>query len=438
MQRIMVIAPTAYVLGGVAVWLETILNGFKEHGLNVTFGALNGEFHQADNYLASYPFPKTIKITAKTGTRYQRVQSIRKAILTVDADIVLVVNAPDVYEAAALIKQQRKPDLKVAMTLHGLQSDFISDVQRYHDILDYVVVTNRLTQNIVQHQGGFPGDRVLYAPYGVDIVQRVATKRDSDTLNLLYVGRIEDEQKRCSDLLKIVTELESEKVNYVLRIAGDGPLKETLVEQLSLVCDIGEIDYLGQLSQEQISTQAYLKSDVLLITSAWETGPIVAWEAIMQGVVVVSSRYTGLKEEGALVNHENCLLFDVGNAAQACECIRQLDDLNLRERLIHNAREMVLQRYTKERSIEHWIDKVEKIAQGKVKRLGKSHNLMSQWPKNGKLETLFGHRYAYFLRKLFHKPAFVNSAGDEWPHSHSNYDSTSIDKIGKKSDNGDS
>ena len=47
--NILIIAPTAYILGGVSVWLETILNGYKEQGINVFFGALDGEFHQADN-----------------------------------------------------------------------------------------------------------------------------------------------------------------------------------------------------------------------------------------------------------------------------------------------------------------------------------------------------------------------------------------------------
>ena len=39
--------------------------------------------------------------------------------------------------------------------------------------------------------------------------------------------------------------------------------------------------------------------------------------------------------------------------------------------------------------------------------------------------------YSPLMRKLFYKPAFSNSAGDEWPHSYSKNDAAFIAKIGK-------
>ena len=60
------------------------------------------------------------------------------------------------------------------------------------------------------------------------------------------------------------------------------------------------VTFLGRLSPTEMRDKLYARANTLLMPSFWETGPIVNWEAMAAGVVVVSSRYVGSGLEGSL------------------------------------------------------------------------------------------------------------------------------------------
>ena len=69
---------------------------------------------------------------------------------------------------------------------------------------------------------------------------------------------------------------------------------------------------------------------MVIIFSHWETGPLVAWEAMAHGAVLVTSRYVGSGLEGSLRDGENCLMYPVGDMASAADCLARLKDPRLR------------------------------------------------------------------------------------------------------------
>src|SRR5690606_34915092 len=145
-----------------------------------------------------------------------------------------------------------------------------------------------------------------------------------DCLRVVYSGRLETPQKRSLDLAAIAKVLNQRGVSYRLEIAGDGPDRAALEAALDAEIDAGRVVMHGFVPAETLRSQIYPAADALLITSSWETGPIVAWEAMAHSLCVVSSRYIGSGREGALMQDENALLFEIGDTEAAAAALERL------------------------------------------------------------------------------------------------------------------
>ncbi len=435
---VLFVAPSAYPLGGVAVWLRYVLTGLVENGFSVHLGLLAGQFHNIEEYLAEHDIDHekvtVVPIYSRSGTREGRVQAIATAAEQTKADLVISVNAPDVFDAVNRVKNRdNKPDSrapKAVMTLHGLQADFFLDIKHHGEKIDAVVVTNRLTGEMVKQWSEFPSKRVLYAPYGVELPDSIddviATKCVNSPINsqtadvskplvILYAGRIEQEQKRISDLVEMVKELEQNAFPYHLLMAGAGEEADVTVKALHNTVKQGQFTYLGNLSHQQLLEQAYQKADVLVLFSDWETGPIVIWEAMSQGMAIVSSQCSGYMSEGALIDDDNALLFPVGEPKAAAEAVMRLRDSELYHRLVCQAYQLVLQRYSREKSIEDWSEAMLSV----IADIPAKPAVMCRkgWQKQGRIEQFLGHVLGHKVRTLLGKSALQNSPGAEWPHS---------------------
>jgi len=417
------VAPSAYPLGGVAVWLRYILHGLADKGFNVHLGLLSGKFHKPDEYLAEHSFEKDkvniVSIGSGSGTREGRVCAITQAIENVQADIVVSVNAPDVFEAGTRVKKLSNSSLKTVMTLHGLEPDYFLDIRTYCSQIDAVIATNRLTCLMVEQWANFSSERILYAPYGVEMPEGNGQEQTmTDTplpLKILYAGRIEQEQKRINDLIDLVSELERSEFVYHLMLAGDGKHTDSVMKELGNKVKYGQLTYLGNLSHEELFEKGYSVADVLILLSDWETGPIVIWEAMAHGLAIVSSQYHGSVAEEALVHDTNSLLFPVGDVVSAAESVMRLNDYALRQRLISNAYDLVEKRYSREQSIDQWSRSMVNIKRDIHSKPAVPWR--HAWQKKGMIERVFGHACGHKVRLLTGKYAFQNSAGSEWPHS---------------------
>lgn len=420
--KILFVAPSAYPLGGVAVWLHYLTEGLSSLGWKVYVGLVNGDYHQADKYLSKYSFENTVLINNPEATRYGRVKSISEAIIKTNADIVVSVNIPDVFDAVAVCKTEGC-DVKAVMTIHGLEVDLFQDLLRFKDKVDAVISTNKLTELMVTDYADYPRERSFYAPYGVDVNQVEINGKCHQPIKILYAGRIEQPQKRCDDLLLMVKEMESRSLNYQLFIAGDGPDRKKLITSLERESKSGEINYLGLLNNESLINDVMPDIDLLILTSEWETGPIIVWEAIASGVGILSSRYVGSATEGALEHNKNCLLFDIGDIKTAVDHIELVSSSSMLKKLKDEAYAMVESRYSRQNSVEAWNKCLQNIAKQLVS-LSPPSKRIENWPKLGRLERLFGHKTAHTVRRIMRRRAYVNSAGDEWPHSYTEVNST--------------
>lgn len=412
--KLLFVAPSAYPLGGVQVWLDDMLEGLGGEGWRVELALTGGRFHDPDAYLASHPFAPTHIVSAPTGTRTGRIQALRACFEATQPQIVVGVNIADVYPAVAAARARGARVMKAVTTLHGLQPDFLADFQANASILDAAICTNRLAQRLVAQFCEIPLDRVLYAPYGVREEPPVRRER-SGAFRLCYVGRLEQDQKRIFDLLEIVDRARRQGLDVELLVAGDGPDAAPFKAEIVTRNLERHVTLLGALAPQQIRQTVYAQSDALIVTSKWETGPIVAWEAMMAGLPLLTSAYVGHGAEGALADGVNCAMFPIGDIARAVACLRELSDGSTRERIAAAGRALVLRRYTREKSVQQWARQFAAVLS--------APDLPPATPQRapapaGRLDRLFGEKIGEAIRRRMGRGFAHTEPGGEWPHAY--------------------
>jgi glycosyltransferase involved in cell wall biosynthesis len=416
-KKVFFIAPSAYTLGGIQTWLDYIVPGLASHDWQATLVLTRGKHHDAHKYLEVHPTENSEFLENPTGTVQGRVNAIEELILARKPDLIVVLNIVDVYQAVSNLRQRNIQTPRLVASMHGIHPGLIGDFKNYKPAIDAVISTNRLAQRLVTEKAGMDPTRSLYAPYGVKINEATIPSQNSrPEFTIAYVGRIEEDQKRFSDVLKIFTEVLNHQANVKILVAGDGEEMPAFRAWLESQINSERVHYLGVLNEHELNKQVYQQSDVVLLTSHWETGPIVAWEAINQGALVISSKYIGREEEGSLIDGQNCLLFEIGDINSAVNQIELSRNPQLRQQLTENATSMLKDKYTKEKSIATWADCFDLICSRPILPSG---DVKQQCSDQGKLSSLFGQQLAESIRKLIGIKFSHATAGSEWPHSYS-------------------
>ncbi len=413
--RVLFIAPSAYPLGGVAVWLNYLAAGLPNRGWEPFVALVAGQWHDVERYRSCYPDLPAFPVANSTGSAEGRIRALVESIKNTKPNIVVSVNIADAYFACRRLRQEGE-QYRIVMALHGIAFDLIDDVRRESELLDAVIATNRLACKLCEDYTDMPADRILYAPYGVDVEALAANPRPAPykKLRIAWVGRLDRNQKRIDVIPEILEYLDIAGVDYTLHIAGDGPDRESFLLQLQTRIESQHVSYLGSLSRDKVVSEVYANADVLLVTSAWETGPIVVWEAMSAGVAVVSSRYVGSGLESALKHEQNCLLFDIDDLQGAAVQLSKLRDSVVREALISRARQLVTKRYSTMRSVSSWAQCFDKLMCCSPRQIDGSINL----PRPaGRLDYLFGVKFGESMRRMFRIRFEHSSAGAEWPHT---------------------
>jgi glycosyltransferase involved in cell wall biosynthesis len=411
--HILLIAPSAYPLGGIATWIDYVVPGLRQRRWRVTLGLTEGILHDANTYLDAHPMQGVVRICNGTGTHEGRIRSLCAAIEAIRPDIVASVNTPDVYQAVNRLKQKGLRT-RAVMTLHGIESEYYEQIRLDAESLDAIIATNRLACKLALTMGRLEGFKVFYAPYGVGLPESsVAVPTSVTPIRIGFVGRLDKSQKQVHELLAVTKEMDRQNINYRLLIAGTGPEENWLRGELRGHIQGGTVHFLGALSSKDVQ-ELYGKIHTLLITSKWETGPIVAWEAMARRVLVVTSRYIGSGLEGNLRHGKNCLIYPIGNTAAAVECLKKGQNDDLRSRIINAAFAFVSEKMTHERSIEHWSQCFAEIRSQAVQPPSYEER---RWHPAGRLDRLLGSRLGETVRHVLRRKAMPPlNPGDEWPH----------------------
>jgi glycosyltransferase involved in cell wall biosynthesis len=414
-MKVLVLAPSAYLLGGVQDWLANLVPGLRDGGLEVTVAVPDGDHHRHGPYARAYPALAAEAITNPSGSCEGRIRAIARLLERLDPQLVLGVNLVDLYPAAQRARRQGRFHGRVVMTLHALQAEYFDDLRRHGAGIDAVIATNRLACRLASGLGGIDPARVLYAPYGVPVPPWQLPGGDpAATLKLAWVGRLEQAQKRVHDLPPLLAELEALGIAVQLSIAGDGEERPALERSLAPRIAAGTVRLLGHVDQHRLAQEVYGHHHALVITSAWETGPIVAWQAMASGMAVVSSRYVGSGLEGALEHDATALLFPCGDGAAAATQLARLRQGDLLQQLSRTGHALVTGRYSEAASLAAWRRALDQVMA--LPPLAAAPPPPAPAPA-GRLDRWLGRRRGEDLRRLLGQRFRHGSPGSEWPHS---------------------
>ncbi|MEI6030925.1 MAG: glycosyltransferase family 4 protein [Synechococcaceae cyanobacterium ELA739] len=396
------------------VWLADLVASLQSSSdWQVDVALTSGAHHDDLAYQQAYPHLPITPLVNPTGSAEGRRRAINSYLHRHQPHLVIGVNIADLYPAVRRTRRQGFKG-KVALSLHAIDGDLLADCAAQADLLDAVVATNQLSCCLVARQTGVPAARVLYAPCGVNISTLPLPSGAPPPLRIAWVGRLEQAQKRVDDLPAIVRNLEQAGVPFQLTIAGDGPEAASLSKALAPWIQSGKVVMAGALSSSQLASQVYANHHVLLITSSWETGPIVAWEAMAAGLVVVSSSYVGFGREGALVEGRTALLFPVGDAFAAAVALERATNPALAASLRIAGHELVARRYSAQASRQSWVTAFEQVLAFPDLPMPAPEAAL---PPSGRLEHLLGVGPAESLRRRLGVRFQHTSPGGEWPHT---------------------
>lgn len=413
---VLFLAPTVSIWGGVQTWLDQTARSLRAAGWRVVVGLCGGpRFHDARAYAAAHPELAWLEVRCLTGTPEGRAQAVLRVLERAHPDVFAVVNVGDAVEAARRWKGTRVGrGCRVVFTVHGFSPPQLAEIAERSGTIDRVVTTNRLTQRIVVDLCRVDPGRVGYAPYGAEAPLNGFDAGKPDLLRIGWLGRFEETQKRVSDLGQVLLGCAAAGLEFTCDLAGDGPELPALRARLAPLVAAGRVTVRGHVPREELYRSFYPGLDILLLTSSWETGPIVAWEAMRHGAAVVSTQYRGLQEEGALKDRLNCLIAPVGDVSGLVGHIVALgSDHGRRERIAAEGRRLAEVRYSIEASGEAW-DRELRIA---VDAPPVSPQGVPPGRASGRLDRLVGNYGAELARRVLGRRAKPREEADEWPHA---------------------
>jgi glycosyltransferase involved in cell wall biosynthesis len=168
---------------------------------------------------------------------------------------------------------------------------------------DAVLVESAWTQERVRKQVGEA--KIFLAPYGVHpSFYRLAWCPDPEMPYLLFAGTLS--HGKGLDLLLDALALLPER-QWICRIAGDGPLRDSLVSR-----QIPGVEWMGSLAWPEYQ-EVLRRASCLVLPTRADSHPNVVKEARVVGLPVITTRQGGQAEY--LIDGGNALLLDHPDAA---------------------------------------------------------------------------------------------------------------------------
>lgn len=217
-------------------------------------------------------------------------------------------------------------------------------------LVDSYLCVSQAVADHVQSQLNVPEDQVTIIPNGRDLKPFLTLElaaNDSEVWELGTVGRL-DEQKDQALLVEVLAELKKRGRRFHCVIAGEGDLREPLLEQRkALGLDESELELLGRRDDVPRLLEGM---DLFILTSKYEGLPIAAIEAMAAGRPIVATKVPGIIDViedsyGCLVDYR-----DAGGFADEIE--RLMGDKPLRQKMALAGRDKARNDYSRERMLQ--------------------------------------------------------------------------------------
>ena len=179
---------------------------------------------------------------------------------------------------------------------------------------------------------GLPADRFRA---GDPRAFRARAGLPGDAPLVAYIGRVAHE-KNIGFLVQMFAEVLKRIPRAMLVIAGEGPARAALQQQVSSLGLGSQVHFAGYLDRDTALLDCYAAADVFVFASRTETQGLVLLEAMAQGTPVVSTAELGTRS--ILVPGSGALVVPEERDAFAAAVVRVLEDRRLHQELSQRGR----------------------------------------------------------------------------------------------------
>ena len=274
--------------GGPNSWLRRILPDFKKAGIECRilffidgnssercpcWRDLHGQGFACDVLLGEKPM-------------FDRIRWLLSEVAKEPPDIFVTNLSPVGLYAGRWMKEAGIPTVGI---LHSDDPYYRSVLQKFvfgnasERLTSLICVSDFLTE--YAHSFGATETTIHCIPYGVPIPERVAVP-PQETMQLIYVGRLVEEQKQISQVTAAMCRAVKEIRNTEAIIYGNGPNKPNAAKIIARQGNGLPIKLGGEIDNSQIQN-VMLSAQVLVLLSDYEGLPIALMEAMACGLVPI-------------------------------------------------------------------------------------------------------------------------------------------------------
>lgn len=238
---------------------------------------------------------------------------------------------------------------------HADEAGVYDMLRHYAGVLDLMAVVSATIQKKMSALPEFSGVPVRYLPLGVPMPDEVSLppREFTGPLRILYVGRLEQAQKRVQLFPAMLRQLQGAGFPFHWTIAGDGPERAALLAEMKCDQPGQTVSFPGHLSYAEIP--ALLRAhDLFLLASDYEGLPLSLLEAMGHGLVpVVSDLPSGIRE---LVDETNGFRIAPDDASAYMNAIIQIHHRrDTLQQLSRAAREKVRREFSVAAMADRWL-----------------------------------------------------------------------------------
>ena len=347
-------------VGGPNAWLLRLLPTLQEMGVDVSVLFLSQDPLCSPTAAALCEKGVQTVVVKHFPTTEQKVRWILEQVKINPPDVFVPNLVVPAYYAGGWVRQAGIPTVGVLHSddaFHrGLQEVFLFG-DEFFRLSGLVCVSDYLQQEVLQ-QNPLDVD-ICKLPCGAPVPSEQAAL-PVNALRLAYVGRLEEEQKRISDVTKALCRVVKEVPGVEATLFGEGSARSAVEEILEAHGQGLPISLAGKVPSEQIQ-QLLLQQHVVILLSDYEGLPIALMEAMACGLVPIcksiSSGIPELIDDGV----SGLLVQDRGDEFVA-EVRRLKDEPGLWQKLSIAARDKIVRDYSHTACAEGWFAFLEGLA----------------------------------------------------------------------------
>lgn len=228
-------------------------------------------------------------------------------------------------------------------------------VERYLPWLDIVAGVSLEICRKMEVRLGVGGIPVVHQPYGVPMPEKTVARESAGPLQVLYLGRVIEAQKRVGLMARVMKRTLEEVPDIRWTIAGDGPDLATM--KLQFAGETERVGFLGSVPYAEVPA-ILPEHDVYFLCSDYEGLPLSLLESMGAGLVpVVSNLPSGISE---VVNERNGIRVAIDDeAGYAAGVVRLAKDRSLLAAMSAHASREVRESHSTEAMAHRWVEMLE-------------------------------------------------------------------------------